>query len=63
MTGRLVVAINQAKQVHKTVQVSECPGLCCKAAAAPVEVVNTMAAAPRNPLNIQVHLLDDLTFV
>lgn len=41
------VAINQAKQVHKTVQVSECPGLCCKAAPAPVEVVNTMAAAPR----------------
>lgn len=47
MTGRLVVAINQVKQVHKTVQVSECPGLCCKAAPAPVEVVNTTAAAPR----------------
>lgn len=63
MTGRLVVAINQVKQVHKTVQVSECPGLCCKAAPAPVEVVNTTAAALANPLNIQFYLLDDLTFV
>lgn len=62
MTGRLLVAINQAKQVHKTVQVSKCPRLCCKAAPAPVEVVNTMAAAPRSP-SYTLCLLDDLTFV